>query len=1341
MVLLGEPGIGKTFAIKSAKESVLENETDLVDIVDLRGYGEESRLVKRLFESDKFLQWKNGNKRLHLFLDSLDECLLRIDTIAVLLRDELSEYPVDRLSIRIACRTAVWPQLLEDGLKGLWAEEQLGIYELCPLRRCDVAEAARINGIDPDAFIERVDRVEAVPLAIKPVTLQMLINIYALEGQLPSSKWELYEKGCQLLTEELNESRQAANRTGDLRSEQRLVVSSRIAAVTMLANRFAIWTNSDKGDVPEEDVALAEVYGGEERAAGDQFLIGREEIKETLDTGLYTSRGPGRLSWAHQTYAEFLAARYLSQDHFSLQQILTLIRHPSGKLVPQLHELSAWLATKRDDVFEVVLLSDPEVLMLSDVSNADEATRIKLTGSLLSTFDLLKLYDNSLKLVRHYHKLKHSQLAEQLRPSILDKNKGIPVRQVAFRIARECSEKSLSNDLLGIALDGTEDEHIRSLAIMALEKCGDDSVIRSLKPLIFRSGEEDPEDEIKGNVLKLVWPKHLTSEELFAVLTPPKRENSFGSYHEFIWTNVASTIDPADLVAALSWVNNFESVGPPRIFSLNHAMSTLADQIILAGLKTISDPSIQSIFARVLLQRLRSFYRWMSHEGEQRFYASIRGEVEKRHKVIQALVSELGNSNEAYLVSRLFVDEDLPWLIDQALQHEKSGSIQAKIFATMAGHVPFDVNNTNNIEIILDASQQSLLIKEQFALILNPIELASEQAKNLKRDYDLSQDRSQESSNSDSPLTEQILHCINKCETGIPEAWWELNYWMLSPAGQQAENEFEPDLTKLPGWSVADDTIRNRIIQAAERYLHEGNPDNEHWIGLNQLHRPALAGYRALRLLYTKNPSGIECLEELVWNVWAASIVGYPDSSDEFPTQRELIAYAYAQAPEAVLDAFNVLAKQAISKSEDVWVRNQIVKLDSCPSDDKIKSVLLDLLRDSTLAPEQMGRVFTNLLERQIPEAIEFAKSLLGPPAPTGEILRKKALVVGRKLLSSGGRVTFNMVWRTIESDDAFGQEIFLDLVKQDPYSLLSGHNVSQLSEQELGTLFLWLEQHFPRNTDPNHEGPRESIPHFRDGILQLLRSRGTMEAVHVLQGIKESLPGQEWLYRVVLDAQNEMLRKTWLPPKPSEILALACSSDKRLVTCPEQLLDVLIESLQRLQLEDLQGETGRAKFLWDQIPDGKFRPKDEPTLSDYIKGFLNNDLKLREIIVNREVEVHRGPVAGRGPSTDIHVDVITSEHRHIKAVIEVKGCWNPDLKTSMKGQLIDKYFQGSDCQHGIYLVVWFNKAHWDAEDSRKRKVPANSIEEIQRFFEDQENEFSTNECVVRSFVLDANWR
>jgi predicted NACHT family NTPase len=204
LALLGEPGTGKTSTMqaeRNAIEAAVLAEGGKTLWLDLRSCGSEDRIVSKLFESPEFALWVESDYHLHLFLDSLDECLLRVETVAALLVDELRNCPVERLLLRIGCRTAEWPtSLLETGLKALWGEEGFGAYELAPLRRADVATAAIANGLDPEAFLEAVHEARAEPLAIKPVTLGFLIDSYCTTGEFPTKQAHLYLEGCRVRT-------------------------------------------------------------------------------------------------------------------------------------------------------------------------------------------------------------------------------------------------------------------------------------------------------------------------------------------------------------------------------------------------------------------------------------------------------------------------------------------------------------------------------------------------------------------------------------------------------------------------------------------------------------------------------------------------------------------------------------------------------------------------------------------------------------------------------------------------------------------------------------------------------------------------------------------------------------------------------------------------------------------------------------------------------------------------------------------------------------------------------------------------------------------------------------
>lgn len=204
LALLGEPGMGKTTALDMERPTIAERvlkEGGVPFWLRLRGYTSDMGLVSDLFRGQAFDAWAGGDYTLHIFLDDFDECHLRIETLAVLLVDQLRRYSVNairhRLRLRIACRTAAWPASLEDGLKELWGRDAFGAYELAPLREQDVAAATTAHGLDSEAFLLAVDRAEVSPLASRPLTLDFLLRLHQQTGGFPSNRADLYAQGCE----------------------------------------------------------------------------------------------------------------------------------------------------------------------------------------------------------------------------------------------------------------------------------------------------------------------------------------------------------------------------------------------------------------------------------------------------------------------------------------------------------------------------------------------------------------------------------------------------------------------------------------------------------------------------------------------------------------------------------------------------------------------------------------------------------------------------------------------------------------------------------------------------------------------------------------------------------------------------------------------------------------------------------------------------------------------------------------------------------------------------------------------------------------------------------------
>ncbi len=1148
LALLGEPGIGKTQALEVERSKIvskIQEQGNQVLFLDLRSYGSEDRLVRNLFDSPEFKAWQAGTHRLHIFLDSFDECLLRVDTLATLLVDEFKLYQnaVYRLCLRIACRTAIWQPVLEEGLKEIWGENSVGVYELAPLRRIDVIEAAKAERCFPDDFLKEVHQKNIVPLAIKPITLGFLLNTYNRHGgQFPPNQklHELYLEGCKLLCEEINGSRRGSNRRGNFDVDQRLIVAARIAAITIFANRFAVWTGVDQGNVPIEDVLLQKLCHGYETANGREFEITRAVIEEVLDTGLFSSRGLHRMGWAHQTYAEFLAAWYLVQHEVPLEKIRELIfspEDPNHKLIPQLHETAAWIASMRMDVRQEIIKTDPDVLLRSDIPT-DSDLREAIVTSLLTQYEQEKLYDHERNQYHNYGKLKHPGLAVQLRPYFQDSTKQINARDIAIDIAEVCEVSELQEELVNLALNSSESIHLRGSAAKALCSIGDAGTRLRLKPIAIEQLPEDEDDRLKGYALRALWSDLLTAEELFSVLTRPKKRNFLGSYQIFIDLELVPRLQPGDLVVALNWLGN------QGIRCFGHPFEKLGNAILLKAWENFDLPGIAEKFTRVALVQWKEHQRIITDDDRlQQFASSLLHDSKKRHTLIeQAVLAILGTGKDPFfllssLTKNILVFEDIFWMLEKL--QTSNGEEAQKIWAQLI-QWSFNRQNTKQIDAIITVTQTNSVLQEFFSPYFAPIELNSSQADKLRVDHLRVEEMQAHRQNApllDPPPREGVLQLLEKLESGDLSAWWQLNMEMtLKPDSTHYDNEFELDLTKLPGWQEAEEATQKRIIEGAKKYIQQQDDVDYAWIGTNNYDRPALAGCRAFLLLLKESPDFLKNLVPEIWLRWAPVIVAAPSSNQHKDSYLELVKYAYLNAPEEFIKTLITLINKENQEHDYLFV---IDRLDKC-WDEQLKLILLEKAKDPLLKPKCIGQLLEELLKQGLAEAGDFAKSLIASPLPSTDNEREKALIAARVLVENSNPSSWSFIWALIQQDSSFGREV-LELVA---YRYSHGIQLN-LTESQLADLYVWLVHEYPYDEDPDHSNEvmaysvtaRDGIARLRDSVLSQLKERGTPETCAEIQRLIQELPDIIWLGKTLIDAQVNMRRNTWKPPTPEQIL------------------------------------------------------------------------------------------------------------------------------------------------------------------------------------------------------------
>ncbi len=1358
LILLGEPGIGKTTTLKSEID-ILTSQTiekgDKLFYKNLNEYGDENRLICEIFESSTIKSWLKGTNRLYLFLDSLDECFLEIPKLAIILRNQFHKFKnhTNRLSLRISCRTADWPEILKDEFDTIWGGESVGVYELAPLRRKDVTEAAQFLGLDSSGFIEAIEKKEIQSLASNPITLNFILEEYKHKKQFSDTRSELFLRGCEHLCTETNPDRQATQQIGKLSTAKRLSLTSRIAALMIFCNRSAIYMHTNISDLKETDLTLQMVQEGEDTTADLTFGFTERDLREAVKySALFSSRGPYRFGFVHQSYTEFLAARYLALHQLNIEQIKSLFllsNDPDQMTIPQLRETMAWLCSIKPKVFQELIKSDPQSMLLSDIISFEPGLRRDLVESLLNKFEQQKIIDTDRRSYAQYQKLKHPGLESQLRPYIEDKAKHFLVRRVAIDIAETCGVESLQNLLTDVALDHLDDVHIREQATHAVSIIADDKTRLRLKPLAMEEQQEDKEDQLKGYSLCALWPGQLSAQEVFDILLPPKQENFFGSYAGFLM-NIPDQLKKEDLPSALKWAkkNPGERTGYP------HLLVKLTEKILFRAWSHLDNKEILDAYADAIIPRLANYLNICppSKNGkEDQFPHSLSDDTRKN--LIKAIIRKVKKHKKHKLASsmvrpQILFDNDLEWLIRE-LEAEKDQEIKKIWIETI--HDIFDPLNTSHIDLISIAISEIKQLADKFQSYFDAVTIDSPQAveernsyeKNRKLEMELDQNEIGQKRTNSPPVYEKIKTCLERFESGNLDAWWQLCRKMtLEDNSNYCSSELISDLMALPGWKVCDDFLRDRIVKAGKKYLLEKDANTEHWLGKDIFYRPARAGYKAFIMLKKLDPEFLNNLSTDRWEKWASIIIGYTENSeteDEDNTSSEIIKQAYQNAPQEVIDTLLILIDKENEKYDSLFI---LCKIEDC-LDKRLQDALLDKAKDVSLKPSCFQDLLSYLLRANSQEAKSYAESLLTLPLSKDSDSLERAKASALALLNTADDAGWDTVWAAIRSDTVFGKNVFMSLPNSSTLSKTKSLP-DRIGEKNTADLFICLNKKFPRKDDPNQNGvhnvvPRESLAHYRDSLLRSLETKGTEEAIWAIEHIQNELPELEFLNFYLVKARENMRRTNWIPLSPEDFLSLSRNPSIRLIQNADNLLEALMESLKRLE-KKLQGETPIAFSLWDKINNNKFKPKSENDFSDFVKAHLTDDLKQKGIIALREVEIRKSQGEGgrQGERTDIYVaGFVLLNKEHVRVTIEVKGCWHDEVNEAMETQLVNRYLNENNCNHGIYLVGWFSCNQWETSDTRKNKISAQNIEEARTKFNEQAMKLSSVNKKIKSFVMN----
>lgn len=1329
LVLLGEPGIGKSTAVSPKSPLVAAGAGARSLRVDLASYSSEDRLVRKVLEGREITSWLDGEYELCLSLDSFDEAHTRIEALHQLLAEYLDSWDCSRLVLRVVSRTAEWPSSLERHLKTHF--EDVVPYELLPLRRSDAAILVASYGVDPEAFLVAIEASQAVPLASRPLTLELLAKTYEREGSLPRKSPEIYRKGLLALCEEMNPVRRDAQSRSRHQGVERFEACSRLAALSIFSSRPSFWLGP-LVEAESEDLTVEECSGSLASPGAIAATFTVERTESALHTGIFTGSGSQRVTWAHATFADFLAAHWVVANRLNQTQIESLLKSGTGKLYPPVRQVAAWLVAMSED-YAWLIDTDPEAFLLN-IAIPNESLRRRIVSVLVEMADEGKLHHDY---QRNYAGLDHPGLAEQITTVL--RNGTFQAKRIAVAIARDCKLGAALPQLVAIALDERVDQRLRVPAAWAAYELSKANPNKDLLPLLQSplDAASDPthSSELAAAALMASWPHAISTAEVLEVFEQ-QQKGAFSLYSVAI-TEFAQSLTVEDLPAACEWLlSKPHLVGDPRFAALEDAILT----VCLSNLVARQALATATLIAKRRVQEFEPLVREtptpppeLPEQARRALALSLLGEEDL--ELVFGITDRLGPQGPALLSS-----EDFDWLVEQYVN--SSGVHQSNLGKAL--QLIADPGNRSQLDYVL-ALPEHHPVAPLFTSWRGPIEVTSAGANtereilrlNSKTKSRITERRAKEVA-ADAQVRAEIASMSPQARDGDHTAFWKLTRRLMLPPNSIVYKDLhQPDLTKHARWETLSAETQQELVAAASLYLRRGSCEPQEWVGKkNRLHYPARAGYCALILLLRYNPQALERLEPFVWREWAPIIVGWALMGDSKGREDKLriIELALPHARLELTQTLLQLIDSARAEHSNIYLRDELEPLLT----DTLAATLLDMLKSNDFPIRPLIDLIDVLLSRYPDQTISLLAEWVQPAQR--DVNAERAREAALRLLLEGGRPAWPVIQELMTDAPDFLESVLHSMPP------IVGRKAPRLGDTELAALYEWLIQRFPPETDVRSEGggvvgPAEAVAMWRDNVLEALIRGGSSTAVSELQRLVDDHPELPELRYSLARAEQWHLEGSWQPLTPLQIDRLASYFESRLVRSEADLFRASLEALSRIQAR-LQGDTPSSAFLWDTY---SRRPKSEDDVSDYLRTEMQNDLLGRGAVVNREVQVRRVG-AGLGERTDIRVDAAaatgSASPSLITVVAEVKGCWNRGIEESIQSQLVDRYMADTHTNYGIYIAVWFDPESWTTEDSRRRAAVAfGSPDRLRSVLQEKAAEHEIAGRHVEIVVLDASRR
>ncbi|MEW2290544.1 hypothetical protein [Streptomyces sp. NPDC047841] len=983
MVVLGEPGAGKTSVLTGLVEGLPRLEEAWEGGEDACVWVSGGDLTEASYADELGCHFEvlpaagstgDGAGILTVVLDQADESSY-LRHLSKRLKRSLRGRDIGRVRFLMACRTADYPP----DATGVLAEVfgTCRCVDLAPLSRQEAVALVDSAGAPGEEVVTAAEVAGAAALACVPLTLELLVMTYRVDGRLHGTPRELFARGVQYLAEDPDPDRLSHAVTTT--APQRLVVAGRIAAWMLLSGHRSVWRGHSLSagtfDLPGERLA-----SGQEQAAAGTFNVTSQVVQETLTTALFTAPDVNRVSFRHSSVAAYLAARYLTERQATQRQLenLFLVGAPDGgtaSIPIPLRETAAWLVAMNPTATRWLVGADPESLAVHSTLVRFDEIRQLTVERLLDRAAQIELSGHSWQPTRW--DLHHPQLADQLTDVLRAAPEGEaadwPTRariRLAIRLAQEAgtTHPGLAAALLHLVENDTWHQTERRLAARAAFTCDPGRAIPVLKEVLASLIDPahvdavDPDDALRGTLLSLLWPDHLDAATMLAALRPPRSQHTYGMYAHFLrampdrctdeqlpevltWAEKAATASTRPRPAPTAQDNLVETTvlakgaaedqpGDGFDFAPHRVEAELLDALVNRTLSSQNATQHLDTLARIIFSRFQNHHTVRLPDALQPDeHGHEPPHVQKlRRALADALIGEAVRSKtEPRLAAWLIVREwerRSPLLWGSAPEHPSRHLLLDGADFPWAWEQIQHAAASGNEEIMHAYGELASTLfphgdQDAFELAYDDQHPGWPYMRHLYEAVDLGSDlakawrRNHQGQDSTWPESTAFLaeqkQLLADARDGDNDSLWKF-LWHLRVDPQTGRFEELPDTIRAwPGSAALQDNLTD-LTDLALRYLTTEDDHADSWLGQNLHNKRSWAGYALLTELHHANR--ITDLPPNAWKAWAAALLTenlHLATSYTEDTRQDLLRMVAIHAPEELARRVDQLARAELA--------------------------------------------------------------------------------------------------------------------------------------------------------------------------------------------------------------------------------------------------------------------------------------------------------------------------------------------------------------------------------------------------------------------------------------------